>query len=92
MRRLESTWTFWENRVSLTNKDKPQVEYQLAVKKMCRFDTLEEFAAYWKHPDTYVNSILNFFDCQGIKKFLLGGEIVCSNTISLFRDDIMPLW
>jgi hypothetical protein len=59
---------------------------------MHHFETLEEFAAYWKHPDTYISSILNFFDCQGIKKFILNGEIVCSNTISMFRDEIRPLW
>lgn len=37
MRKLDSSWTFWENRVSLSNKDKPQVEYQSSVKKMVRF-------------------------------------------------------
>jgi hypothetical protein len=59
---------------------------------MLSFTTLEELAAYWKHPESHISSLLNFFDCQGIKKHVLEGDTVCSNTISLFHGDIQPLW
>lgn len=54
--------------------------------------SLEELAAYWKHPDSQVSSLLNFFDSQGIRRHNLEGETVCSNTISLFRAGIQPFW